>query len=105
MEILERSRRTGRTTRMMQEAIEQGKRGRAVYIIVHRADYGEDLRHRFPESVAAGVKFETWQSLRNLDAETLRLRDAHPNCAVLVDHFAIETRYGKLLEEWARYDL
>jgi hypothetical protein len=34
----------------------------------------------------------------------MTLRGAHPNCIVLVDHFAIERRYAAVLEMMHRYD-
>jgi hypothetical protein len=89
---------------MLAEAKELAKSGRAVYII---AATKSDARHM--ESMAGdemrdlGIKIECPSPI-TFDWERMRLRGAHPNCVVLVDHYAIESRYASLLRMLHRWD-
>lgn len=98
-------RQSGRTTRLLEEAINLVRAGRAVYVI------GADKQHCWHLKNAAGllapeveITFETPETLSNFDWETFRLRGAHPNCIVLVDHFTIETHFSRLIEMLHRFD-
>lgn len=100
-------RRTGRTKRMLACAIELARNGRAVYVVC--ADQAQArviaaYARALGVDPAGGIKFETPASLPTFDLETMRMRSAHPNCVVLVDHWAIERRYAAMLEELHRYD-
>lgn len=98
------SRRTGRTTRMLDHAKQLSREGRAVYIIAASEREVKRLR----EMLGPGypdIKIETSGSLPNFDWEFLTLRGAHPNCRVLIDHYAIEVRYARMLEMLHYYDL
>lgn len=95
-------RRTGRTYRMMAEAQRLVAAGHKVYIIVHSADYGRDLAHKF--GTHPSVAYETFYSLPNFNRRSGRLVGAHPNCRVLIDHYAIESEYSELLIELHRFD-
>lgn len=100
--MLNENRRTGRTTRMMEEAKALAQAGKAVYVVATTPilqKYIED-----DETLRLGIKFESISSLSNLDWLALRLRGAHPNCVVLVDHYAIETYFSRVLEMLHRYD-
>jgi len=96
-------RQTGRTRRMVAKAVELAREGRAVYIMTVDQRYATDIRSMLPDE-PLGIKVEGCASVSNFDFDELRLRGAHPNCTVLVDHAAIEARYGKVLNEWLRYD-
>jgi hypothetical protein len=105
MGIRDRRRRTGRTTRMLAEAVKLAKKGRAVYIIVANASQGRRLEKQCGEAFQRlGIKFETPGSVGNFDWETMTLRGAHPNCVALVDHYAIEARFPRIVEMLHRYD-
>jgi hypothetical protein len=95
---------TGRTTRMMEAAIEAASMGRAVYVIVDSKEQGYALTRQYPNTLNLGIKFETFASLLNFDPVTMTLKGAHPHCVVFADHFAIEARYSKLMDELVRYD-
>lgn len=95
-------RRTGRTSRMLERAIQLANAGRAVYVIA--ANTREKLRLSEMLSTDTSIKVETPESCGNFDWRTLSLTGAHPNCVVLVDHFAIEINFNRLLEEWSAYD-
>jgi len=90
--------RTGRTTRMLQEARKLAEGGFAVYVICQNPD---ELKEIFGEP-RLGVKFERWVS--SLDPETLRLRGSFPATRVLIDHYTLETRFAAILKELHRYD-
>lgn len=95
-------RRTGRTTRMLEEAVRLEQDGRAVYVIVSTRQEVKSIRSLLPEETS--IKLETPGSLPSFDFETWHLMGAHPNCVVLVDHFVLEQRFRKILSEWVRFD-
>lgn len=79
----------------------------AVYVV---ADNERDRRRLEIECFKEGepnlgIKFETPDSLPNLDWRTLTLRGAHPNCVVLIDHHAIEDRFAAVIAMMHRFDL
>lgn len=101
-------RQTGRTTRMILEAIRQATNGRAVYILAASIPQQRFLAQRLRdlEVECLNIKVETTASLGyipDLSPEP-RLRGAHPNCVLLVDHHYLEVMYGAILDAWTRYD-
>lgn len=113
-------RHSGRTTRMLEAAINLASEGRAVYVMTASSQEKRRLEDfldrilkesvRLRESVGPaggrlGIQFETTESTgQGFDWEQMRLVGAHPNCAVLVDHYAIEKRYARILEMLHRFD-
>ena len=98
--MLEVFRGTGRTTRMLDEAKRMAADGKAVYVIAANELQANELRSLAGES----VKVETAKSAGNFDWEQLRLVGAHPNCVTLIDHYAIESRFARVLEMLHRFD-
>ena len=96
------NRRTGRTTRMMEEAKALARVGRAVYVIFGYPAHNRNLEDE--ESIQLGIKFETPTSMSNFDWPTMSLKGAHRNCVVLVDHYAIESYFSRMLAVLHRYD-
>ena len=94
---------TGRTTRMLEHAKKLAREGRAVYVI---ADNTRDMRRLeiLCGESKLGIKFETPSTPGNFEWEAMRLRGAHPNCVVLVDHWAIESKFARVLEMLHAYD-
>jgi len=99
---METNRGTGRTTRMLEEAVRLAEANRAVYVVMGNHQQAKTFENKMPQGL--GIQFETAQSLSNFDWETLTLPGAHPNCVVLVDHYAIESKFNRILEELHRYD-
>ena len=98
-------RRTGRTTRMLAEAKELAKAGRAVYILAASEAHARDMEVMAGDEMRdLGVKIEVPSSLGNFDWEQMRLWGSHPNCVVLVDHFCIESQYAAMLRMLHRWD-
>ncbi len=96
-------RQTGRTTRLLARAVQLSTDGRAVYIIA--ANHAEVVRLRsLLGDDDHGIKIETPESPGNVNWSTLTLRGAHPNCVVLVDHYAIESRFSAVLEMLHAFD-
>ena len=91
---------TGRTTRMLAEARRLRDEGRAVYVVFDSLQGWK--RYDTPEN--AGLRFESLSSLRTLDLATGRLVGAHPNCVVLMDHYAVERHFRWMLDQWTRFD-
>lgn len=103
-------RRSGKTTRMLNDAVIQARNGRAVYVVADTKLLARMLECTLDdmlgeESKKLGIKFESAQSLSNFDWMEMRLYNAHPNCVVLVDHYAIECKFGFVLEMLHRYDI
>lgn len=70
--------------------------GKTIYVIADNPDHKKQLEVLFGDPDPR-VKFETSSSVGNLDWERMRLIGAHPNSVVLVDHYAIEERFSKVL--------
>ena len=85
---------------MLAHAVQLAKAGRAVYIIAANAREEERLQRLVPEGL--GITVETDSC--DLDWTTMALPGAHPNCIVLADHYAIESRFAKMLDMLTRYD-
>lgn len=86
------NRSTGRTTRMLEYAVEQTAAGRAVYVVMASFRDIDIWRLRYP----AIVRWETFETLAgSLDERTLTLRDAHPSCVLLIDHYALGALYDR----------
>lgn len=97
----------GRTYRMLKEAFELCQSGRAVYVLCVNAQHAKELKDIYMKRfnrLDSSVKFESINDLSNFDYESMRLKGAHPNCVVLVDHYAIEYHFKNLLEMLHRYD-
>ncbi len=99
------ARKTGRTTRMLEEALRLAGEGYAVYVVVAPGD-----QRRVMDALTLlgkprrGIKVETEAGLGNFDWQTMTLRGAWPNCVVLVDHYVIEQRFGAMLDMLRRFD-
>lgn len=107
---MDANRQTGRTTRMLEHAKQLAAQGKAVYVIAANKQHADQLAvalggERMGVDIGDGIKVETPESCSNFDWHTMSLRGAHPNCVVLVDHFAIERRFSRILEALHAYDL
>jgi hypothetical protein len=88
---------------MLREAVRLAEvENRAVYVIAGNNEQARSFANRVPKGL--GIQFETVQTLPEFDWETLSLPGAHLNCVVLVDHYAIESKFGHILKELHRYD-
>lgn len=101
---------------MLERAIELDRDRKAVYIIAANKNHASllltMLGKMYPEGVVSetamevgGIKIETPDSVMNFDWERMRLQGAHPNCVFLVDHYAIESRFGLMLRHLTMFDL
>ena len=97
-------RQTGRTTRMLEHARELSDHRRAVYVVAANERHAAQLRKQLGDE-PHGIKVETEDSLGNLDWQTMTMRNAHPNCVLLVDHYVIESHFGRVIEMLTRYDV
>ena len=97
------SRRTGRTTRMIEAAKKAAKEGRAVYIICATQDQVNWMKSHIKDGL--GIKIESPSSVPYFNWEMLWSPGAHPNCRFFVDHHAIENRFSRMLEELHKYDI
>jgi hypothetical protein len=93
---------TGRTTRMLAEAKELAKSGRAVYVIAATQAHARQLGEMMGADMHnLGIKIEV---PRDFCWDQMRLLGAHPNCVVLVDHYTIEMKYASILRMLHKYD-
>ncbi len=96
MNYFDKHRMTGRTTRMVEEAIRLSKEGRAVYILAACKSHAMCLQKWIDEDIPnSGIKCEPLTNEFNWDM--LSVPGAHPNCAFLVDHYAIESKFPGLI--------
>lgn len=112
-EILLSGRRSGRTSRMLMQALIHQKEGRAVYVLCahkqsldHTANLLVTVCNKIRRAVPSNIKFETWETLgRNqVDLENTRLRNAHPNCLLLIDHHFFEYHFSFALCGYHQWD-
>ncbi len=95
---------TGRTSRMIENAIEETDKGRAVYVVTASLQERNRIKGLFMDRGYPNMKVETAETLGSLDWRDLSLMGAHPNCLVVVDHYAIESKFAPMLKELHRYD-
>jgi hypothetical protein len=97
-------RQTGRTTRMLEEAKDLAKAGRAVYVIAATWRHARALQRQVDNDMPnSSIKCEP-PSASSFSWKTLSVLGAHPNCVFLVDHYAIEQEFALMLEMLTRYD-
>lgn len=113
-------RASGKTTRMLREAVNEAKSGKYVFVVAaNQVHVGllMDQAERLAEDVhteRAGatpklyvgdgqISFETIGS-GSFDPVRMKFHGAHPNTLIHVDHFAIEDRFAAILKEHSRYD-
>lgn len=90
---------------MIKEALSLVQKGKPVYIIVENSAQAKKLEKRVRGNKGTPlIKFETPETVCNLNMRTMTLEDAHPNVEVLVDHFVIENRFRALLNMLHRFD-
>jgi hypothetical protein len=97
-------RQTGRTTRLMEKAVQLARQGRAVYVVVSsRAEAGigqrvvNKLWVHLHGPRAHGIKVETLKDLGDrFDWEQMRVVGSHPNCEFLLDHYVVEQHIEQL---------
>lgn len=113
---------TGRSTRLLKEAIRIATEGhRYCFVIVANKDSRAHLQKQCAEmcdgriggdmkvypKAGGQISFETPESNGAFDWRQLKYPGAHPSCEVLIDHFAIESQWGffinTLESEWKRF--
>ena len=106
-------RSTGRTTRMLEEAIRLSSEGRAVYVMMHTHTAEAEFKHRVAMICerkgieVPAIKFETWQSLggnRGVDLTQQKMLGAHPNCCLFIDHHFYQHHFEHILAGYHQWD-
>jgi hypothetical protein len=97
---------TGRTTRMLMEAIALAKEGRRVTVVVTGAQRNSARMMIEEAGVEALVKVEHSTFLARTDfvVSSLRVRGEEPSHVLLIDHYVLEERYRAVFEMATRYD-
>lgn len=106
-------RSTGRTTRMLEEAIRLSAEGRAVYVMMHTRTAEAEFKHRV-EMICErkgievpAIKYETWESLgghRGVDLVQQKMFGAHPNCCLFIDHHFYQHHFEHILAGFHQWD-
>lgn len=106
-------RSTGRTTRMLEEAIRLSSEGRAVYVMMHTRNAEAEFKHRVAMICerkgieVPAIKFETWESLggnRGVDLTQQKMLGAHPNCCLFIDHHFYQHHFEHILAGFHQWD-
>lgn len=106
-------RSTGRTTRMLEEAIRLSSEGRAVYVMIHTRTAEAEFKHRVAMICerkgieVPAIKFETWESLggnRGVDLTQQKMLGAHPNCCLFIDHHFYQHHFEHILAGFHQWD-
>lgn len=106
-------RQTGRTTRMLLDAVEASKSGKEVYVLISNHDF---LQKIFVLANEVGIKDYIKNSSIKIrvissnhnddwDWDSYRLLGVGDETAVFVDHIVIERKYEKILSELHKYDV
>ena len=115
------NRNTGRTTRMLDKAIELARADRYVIVYAQDENYAsifqrtvqlkltdDELKRRGGAGkVYCGSKGSiSFVSVNcsSFDWRTMRQRGAHPSCVTMVDHRAIEVNFAQILKMYHMFD-
>lgn len=109
MDPLDSKRRTGRTTRLVQYALEQATvHNRSVYILTGTASDVTRLQNMVdcmaPPDTVHGIVVRCASDVPELDWQSLRIWRGSMRTLVLLDHYAIERKFGPLLQMWMMFD-
>lgn len=106
-------RRSGRTTRLIEEAIHNIQQDRAVYILCldkKNIEYMKSVFEKVCRSemnyITKQPKFETLERLgpENIDWKNTKIIGAHHNCELLIDHSVYEHLFGHIINGYHEYD-
>lgn len=107
--------RTGRTTRMLEAAIEKARGGEDVYVVGRNPEQAKYLQLQvagmtgtepFATRVRVGdgeITFET-VTHESWNWHTLRHTGMFPTVPVFLDHYALEGQFGHIIEAFHRWD-
>lgn len=106
------NRQSGRTARMVVDAINAAMEGKAVYILCPKEAilYTKNIAAKICEAhnikLPESIKFETINSIgeSNIDWHHKRLIGAHKNCELFIDHHIYTLKFAHLLEGYHEYD-
>jgi hypothetical protein len=106
-DIFTAGRQTGRTSRMIDAAVEQAENGHHCYVVcasqrevvrLNQAIASRECSH--PERVHVIPAHNA-----RIDWNDLRVYGASFGEQTYFDHYALENRYGSVLREWSRFNL
>jgi len=112
-------RASGRSTRLLSHAIAQAAQKKKVYVLYENPEHGKMMQRQCakmcqgniagsivykPDAWASGViVFETEKNMV-IDWDSMTLPYNHTDCVLLVDHYAIESRFKALLAMLHQFD-
>lgn len=107
------ARGSGRTTRMIEEALRNDAEGEAVCILCHDNNFKREAERlamlickQKGVVLPSSIKFETVESLgfSNINWERKKLYHAHSNHKLIVDHHVYAKYFGFAIEGFHQYD-
>lgn len=119
----EQLRRTGRTTRLLEAAYHEAEKGNEVFVVTCSATQANRLIEQFIKTYGGKSDHPTPRvCLRDEDGkeigsvifqrpggtfcwDQMGFFGADPDSPVFVDHYAIEKKYARILEELHRFDV
>lgn len=104
---LDLKRQTGRTTRLLKEAIRLLIAGRQVCVVASSREEASRFRRVFREELGAvgeSVVVKALREVRYFNWHAMNFPGLPSDVEVLIDHHAIELEFGALLEMWERFD-
>jgi hypothetical protein len=111
MESTTGNRQSGRTSRMIDSAIDFAIKGKAVYVVAANPHMGREIEKRIADRKdiygfdPSAIKIEIGIP-NHFDWENMRFPGSHPNCVWLFDHYVIEKdlKFMRMYQEATRYN-
>lgn len=104
--FIEKNKQTGKTSRMMEKAVELAKNGKFVYVVTHDKNMVDYCKRKiskenmhFLNSLKIQVNSVSECNSGSIDWDNLRLR-GYPNSCLLLDHYVLEIKFSSILNSW-----
>lgn len=106
------NRQSGRTARMLVDAINAAMEGHAVYVVClkqaipYTRKLAADICKAHNIELPVTIKYETLESVgeRNIDWRLKCLHGAHSNCKLFIDHAVYMVKFHDYMEGYHAYD-
>lgn len=100
MNVDQVKRATGRTTRMLKDAIEHHKQGYQMVVLAHSQTYARDLMFKMYKMSGEQVPVDSYHSY----LVNPKVREIYRDHKLFIDHYAIEREFPDVIGNWIKYD-
>ena len=100
--MYESARRTGRTTRMLQDAVKKAFHGVTVYVVAYNKDHASTMWNMVENLTNGQILKGTLPTLHIITKDDLPIVPDHAE--VSYDHYTHERLYADILEQAHRFD-